>query len=924
MSQKKRVRVYKPGGNVAPFVNTDHFSNYFFQTGGPVDQGMQQAPMQQGQDQSQDLQNVLMMYAQSKGLAEEEAQQLFQTVLNMQPEEQAQVLAKIQAELTQGMDANPMLERGGYIKQTKKLLNKKIGGIGPNATKDNVIGSRKAIVENAIGDYMMRNINDEVANQQMQEMQQMQLGGMTGQWYGGGMGNAYNEDYQNRRQGMLDDVNEFLGNANDWYSNITPDYSKGFKVKTKGPMFSNPSNVNAQVDASNLNYEGMTSNEAAEQLFGLKNGGYIPSYQDAGTTSIYYDNTVPLNTYLGNSDAMRVTPEGAFPIYESNTKPFIVEKSSKSVLGSPYVDDYGRYKTYQANSKGILESKSDESYRTRNIGGDEVISYPDRYVRMDTLGYSQGRQNFPVVVTEKNIADGFGGSYDVNRFDATREQVPSLIRSMKNQTFQTNAEKVKANADAVYKNALKVEANRRKVLKLAPLTDYEKQQILKGNYENGGSIPSYQPGGQTIDIGTGKYNPATKTITGTDGTTRVVDEDEANWIMSQVQFGNASTNTNNTTSTNTNNTTTSNGNLNGWHGNVFWQNGQAVTTLADLGVAGGGNGFDYNSLFTQGKHFVPANQMANIFTQQGINRLANTFKGMQPDDVYLSKAKAKMGPFGAKAVLKWEYGPDGKPRQVAGTDEDNQSSSRFPTMGGNNIIDRTRARIQSMRTPSTGGDIPVGIDTPVSNATPSPASMQPSMSQSSGSGMGSMEGYDEMGNPITPSTPNPVYAPVQSNPRQSMEDLGEFAIGGRAGKMVIKPGGYNVTGHHFAPFITSGMDAASSNLEIPPANEAMLTADAQVPTMYNNPLGRGLHTEKGPYNVEMTPQLKPLNEGDRFAQGYYEGPYFSKYGGNTYEAGGMTGNFEEGQYYDLDEDAINDIVANGGTIKYINEWNVRY
>jgi hypothetical protein len=33
----------------------------------------------------------------------------------------------------------------------------------------------------------------------------------------------------------------------------------------------------------------------------------------------------------------------------------------------------------------------------------------------------------------------------------------------------------------------------------------------------------------------------------------------------------------------------------------------------------------------------------------------------------------------------------------------------------------------------------------------------------------------------------------------------------------------------------------------------------------------------------------------------------------------MTGNFEEGQYYDLDEDAINDIVANGGTIKYINE-----
>ena len=700
MSQKKRVRVYKPGGNVAPFVDTDHFSNYFFETGGPVDQGMQQAPMQQGQDQSQDLQNVLMMYAQSKGLAEEEAQQLFQTVLNMQPEEQAQVLAKIQAELTQGMDANPMLERGGYIKQTKKLLNKKIGGISPNATKDNVIGSRKAIVENAIGDYMMRNINDEVANQQMQELQQMQqqyptydIGGITGQWYGGGMGNAYNEDYQNRRQGMLSDVNEFLGNANDWYSNITPNFSKGVKVKTKGPMF------------------------------GLKNGGYIPSYQDAGT----YNKTGTTNhTYV--------------------------------------------------------EPKYDNAFIDLNIREEDYANAK----KAQTAG------------------------------NATSEQLSTINR-----------------------------------------------------------IESY---------------PNNKSA-------------------------------NNTTSTNTNNTTTSNGNLNGWHGNVFWQDGRAVTTLADLGVAGGGNGFDYNSLFTQGKHFVPANQMANIFTQQGINRLANTFKGMQPDDVYLSKAKAKMGPFGAKAVLKWEYGPDGKPRQVAGTDEDNQSSSRFPTMGGNNIIDRTRARIQNMRTPSTGGDIPVGIDTPVPNATPSPASMQPSipMSQSSGSGMGSMEGYDEMGNPITPPTPNPVYAPVQSNPRQSMEDLGEFAIGGRAGKMVIKPGGYNVTGHHFAPFITSLMDMGSSMLEMPPENEAMLTADAQVPTMYNSSGSRGSHTTKGAFPIELTPHLKPLNEGDRFAQGYYEGPYFSKYGGNTYEAGGMTGNFEEGQYYDLDEDAINDIVANGGTIKYINE-----
>ena len=725
MSQKKRVRIYKPGGNVAPYVNTDHFSSYFFEAGGPVDQGMQQAPMQQGQDQSQDLQNVVMMYAQSKGLAEEETQQLFQTILNMQPEEQAQVLAKIQAELTEGMQANPMLERGGYIKQTKKLLNKKIGGISPNATKDNVIGDRKAIVENAIGDYMMRNINDEVANEQMQQMQQMQqypsydIGGMTGQWYGGGMGNAYTEDYQNRRQGMLGDVNEFLGNAKDWYSNIAPDFSQGLKVKTKGPMFNNPADISSQPPSANQ----LTQNEAAEQMFGLKYGGGIPTYQKAGT----YNKTGTANhTYV--------------------------------------------------------EPKYNNAFTDLNIRDEDYANAKKAY----TAG------------------------------NATSEQLDVINR-----------------------------------------------------------VESYPTNNKTS----------------------------------------------NTTTTNTNNTTATNSNLNGWRGGVFWQDGRAVTTLADMatGAAGAGSGFDYSSLFTPGKHIIPANQMANIFTPQGINTLANTFKGMQPDDVYLSKAKAKMGPFGAKAVLKWEYGPDGTPREVAGTDEDNQSSSRFPTMGGNNFIDRTRARIQSMRTPSTGGDIPVGIDTPVPNATPTPASMQTPMSQSSGSGMGSMEGYDEMGNPITPPTANPVYAPVQSNPRQSMEDLGEFAIGGRAGKMVIKPGGYSLTGHNFAPFITTAMDAASSILEMPIENEAMLTADAQVPTMYNDKNDRGNITSKGAYSIEMTPQLKPLNEGDRWAQGRYEGPYFSKYGGNTYEAGGMTGNFEEGQFYDLDENDINDIINNGGTVQYINQ-----
>jgi hypothetical protein len=222
-------------------------------------------------------------------------------------------------------------------------------------------------------------------------------------------------------------------------------------------------------------------------------------YADGGElgdppVSVGYYNNVPKRTDLMFQGNYFTTPEGNYPIPTSTSnrqtnKPIITEKGSKSVLGAPYADDYYRFKTYQADNKGKLRSAMNESYYTNNVGGERVLSVPNRYVTMDTLGYSQGRQSFPVRVVEKNIADGFGGSYAVNEFDATREQVPSLIKSMKNQTSQTNAEKVKANAEAVHQNALKVEVNRRKVLKLAPLTDYEKQQILAGKeFAYGGSF----------------------------------------------------------------------------------------------------------------------------------------------------------------------------------------------------------------------------------------------------------------------------------------------------------------------------------------------------------------------------------------------------------------------------------------------------
>jgi len=76
MSEKKRVRVYRPK------VNTDHFANYMFEVGGPVGQASMPM-MQQPQDISKDIADILQMYAQSKGLDEQQLQQMFAAIMQM-------------------------------------------------------------------------------------------------------------------------------------------------------------------------------------------------------------------------------------------------------------------------------------------------------------------------------------------------------------------------------------------------------------------------------------------------------------------------------------------------------------------------------------------------------------------------------------------------------------------------------------------------------------------------------------------------------------------------------------------------------------------------------------------------------------------------------------------------------------------------
>jgi len=163
MSDKKRVRVYMPK------VNQNHFSNYTYQVGGPVN-----APMQESPDISQDLADVIQMYAQATGMTEEEMQQTYQAILQMEPDQQSQVIIQMQKELESSMAANPMTaKRGGYIKDTKKLLSKKIGGISTNQTSKNVVDQMKQTFKDAVGEKVTRSILDEVAEENLMKANNM-------------------------------------------------------------------------------------------------------------------------------------------------------------------------------------------------------------------------------------------------------------------------------------------------------------------------------------------------------------------------------------------------------------------------------------------------------------------------------------------------------------------------------------------------------------------------------------------------------------------------------------------------------------------------------------------------------------------------------------------------------------------------------
>lgn len=102
------------------------------------------------------------------------------------------------------------------------------------------------------------------------------------------------------------------------------------------------------------------------------------------------------------------------------------------VKGPKGTDSY--YRSYNADKKGVVRSTTHNSVWTKNVGGKDVISVPDKYTSIDTTGYSKGKKEFTVKQKKENIADGFGGSKSYTSWTIPRSKVKSTLNTMKKGT----------------------------------------------------------------------------------------------------------------------------------------------------------------------------------------------------------------------------------------------------------------------------------------------------------------------------------------------------------------------------------------------------------------------------------------------------------------------------------------------------------
>ena len=96
MSQKKRVRIYKAGGQQGQYINPT--AKWMMQMGG------------QGQGQDEQIQQLIMMYAQIAGVTPEE---IIAQLQQAQPEQQQQMMEQMMQAVQQAQGQQQMMQMGG-------------------------------------------------------------------------------------------------------------------------------------------------------------------------------------------------------------------------------------------------------------------------------------------------------------------------------------------------------------------------------------------------------------------------------------------------------------------------------------------------------------------------------------------------------------------------------------------------------------------------------------------------------------------------------------------------------------------------------------------------------------------------------------------------------------------------------------------
>jgi hypothetical protein len=96
--------------------------------------------------------------------------------------------------------------------------------------------------------------------------------------------------------------------------------------------------------------------------------------------------------------------------------------------------------SYAATKKGIVRSTRLGLEHTKNLGGRNVISLPEKSTSMDTTGYSKGKSTYTIKQQKNNISDGTFGTKSYNEWTIPRSKVKSTIAQMKKGTGMNKKE----------------------------------------------------------------------------------------------------------------------------------------------------------------------------------------------------------------------------------------------------------------------------------------------------------------------------------------------------------------------------------------------------------------------------------------------------------------------------------------------------